>query len=62
MKEKAVNVEVGDLLNLQYEDLDTGKIKDVNKVEIVALTDKQPMGLRKMISPEKFMSLFQRIL
>lgn len=62
MKEKAVNVEVGDLLDLQYEDLDTGKIKDVNKVEIVALTDKQPMGLRKMISPEKFMSLFQRIL
>ncbi|MEC5273002.1 ABC transporter permease [Caldifermentibacillus hisashii] len=51
VKEKAVNVEVGDLLDLQYEDLDTGKIKDVNKVEIVALTDKQPMGLRKMISP-----------
>ncbi|CAM4157761.1 ABC transporter permease [Paenibacillus alkaliterrae] len=42
---KAIYAEIGQSIDLYHENWETGKVTDLNKVEITALTDQFPMGV-----------------
>lgn len=43
---KAITTEIGESIELNYYDVESGESKHLNKVEVAALTDQLPMGIR----------------
>lgn len=60
VKVKAIEAEIGETLDLQYEDWENGKKQPVGKVEIAALTDQLPMGAPQETSPGELHVIISR--
>lgn len=45
VESKAINAEIGQTLDLQYANQETGEITSLDKIEIAAFTDQLPMGV-----------------